>query len=160
MAAKQRFCSTKHRVYASRKGVGPNIAEQTGSEDHTDDVSIGAAIRAAEAFTPVSIGDTKTVASIRVERVGADPMSWKVTVPSGSVTAATKIHQALCDHIGDLVALANLLGRPIGEPQLVIRTRAQNPSPGRIRSTESHEHQSAGMAGSHESGFTDCNFDR
>ena len=86
--------------------------------------SIGAAIP-AEAFTPVSIGDTKTVASIRVERVGAYPMSWKVTVPSCLLPRRRRSISGLCDHIGDLVALANLLGRPIGEPQLVIRTRAQ-----------------------------------
>ena len=89
MAAKQRFCSTKHRVYASREGVGPNIAEKPKSE-HNADVSIGAAIRSAEAFTPVPIGDTRTVEAIRVERVDADPVSWKVTVPSGSITAATR----------------------------------------------------------------------
>ena len=63
MAAKQRFCCTKHRVYANREG------------------------------------------------------------PSTSALAATKIHEALVSHIGDLLTLANKLGQAAGEPQLVIGTR-------------------------------------
>jgi hypothetical protein len=124
MASKQRFCSTKHRVYASREGVGPNVHRKAADPDDAD-TSITAAIRAAEAYTQIPIADTKTVAGIRIERLRADPATWKVTIPSGSVTAAAKIHQALHDHIGDLVTLANLLSGPIEEPRLVIQTRAQ-----------------------------------
>ena len=123
MAVKQRFCSTKHRVYASREGIGPNTAARKPISDDDADTSIATAIRAAEAFTNVPIADTKTVAAIRVERKSADPATWEVTVPSGSITAATKIHQALVTHIGDLVTLANNLGRAADEPQLVISTR-------------------------------------
>jgi hypothetical protein len=125
MAAKQRFCCTKHRVYASREGLYADTADAKPNSEVDTDHSIAAALRAAEAFTPVPIGDTKTVAAIRVERKGRDPSTWEVTVPSPSALAATKIHQALANHIGDLLTLANKLGRAAGEPQLVISTRAQ-----------------------------------
>ena len=124
MAAKQRFCCTKHRVYASREGVGPNIAQRSTSDADTD-TTIAAAICAAEAFTPIIIADTKTVAAIKVERKRADPSSWSVTVPSGSILAAGKIHQALADRIGDLITLANLLAQPAGEPRLILQTRGR-----------------------------------
>jgi hypothetical protein len=124
MAAKQRFCCTKHRVYASREGLyrATDAAEGHGDSEDTDS-SVAAALRAAQAFTPVRLAETKTVASIRVRRTGADPVTWEVSVPSHSVTAATNIHQALTEYIGDLLTLANKLGAAIDEPRLVIGIR-------------------------------------
>jgi hypothetical protein len=125
MAYKQRFCCTKHRVYAGRKGLQASTSvDDSSTERDNADTTVATALAAAQAFTPVHIAETKTVAAIRVERKGADPVTWEVRVPSNSVAAATKIYQALHEHIGDLVTLANLLGRAAGEPQLVIRTRA------------------------------------
>jgi hypothetical protein len=125
MAAKQRFCSTNHRVYASREGLYADTADKRPNIAADSDTSIAAALSAAQAFTPVHLADTKTVASIRVERGSADPVTWKVTVPSGSTVAAGKIYQALASHIGDLVTLANKLGQAADEPQLVINTRTR-----------------------------------
>ena len=110
MASKQRFCSTKHRVYASREGLYADTADRKPNSEADADHSVAAALRAADAFAPVPIADTKTVAAIRIKRPRADPGSWDVTVPSGSTLAATKIYQALIEHIGDLLTLANKLG--------------------------------------------------
>jgi hypothetical protein len=110
MASKQRFCCVNHRIYANREGLHRDTAEVKPKAEAPENHSIGAALRAAEAFTPVPIGDTKTVAAIRIERNGADPSTWEVTVPSASTLAAAKIHQALIEHIGDLLTLANKLG--------------------------------------------------
>lgn len=123
MADKQRFCSTKHRVYASREGVGPNMASRKLDNEADSDTSINAALRAAEAFTPVKIAEHKTVLAIKVRRTRPDPGSWEVTVPSASSLAATKIREALVDHIGDLLTLANKLGAAAGEPVLILSTR-------------------------------------
>ena len=124
MASKQRFCSTKHRVYASREGLYANTAaDKPKGEHHEDDTTIATALTAAHAFTTVPIADHKTVAAIRIVRRRADPSSWDITVPAASKLAATKIHEALTAHIGDLLMLANKLGAAAGEPQLVISTR-------------------------------------
>jgi hypothetical protein len=124
MAHKQRFCSTKCRVYASREGL---YATTAGTKKHPadpdEDTSIAAALRAAEAFTPVPIADHKTVAAIKVRRHRADPASWEVTVPKTSALAAAKIRETLMEHIGDLVMLANKLGQVTEEPLLVLHTR-------------------------------------
>ena len=119
MAAKQRFCCTAHRVYASREGL------YAGATETDADYSVAAALAAAQAFTPVPIADHKTVAAIRVDRKRPDPAMWTVTMPSWSVLAAAKIYQALHEHIGDLVTLANKLGQAAGEPLLVISARSR-----------------------------------
>jgi len=123
MASKQRFCSTKHRVYASREGLYANTAADKPKTEDEGDTSITAALAAAHAFTTVPIADHKTVAAIRIMRRRPDPSSWDITVPAASKLAATKIHEALTAHIGDLLMLANKLGAAAGEPQLVISTR-------------------------------------
>jgi hypothetical protein len=122
MASKQRFCSTKHRVYASREGLYADRADNKPGSEADGDHSIEAALRAAHAFTPVPVGDTKTVAAIRVQRRRADPSSWEVSMPSASHLAAGKIHQALIEHVGDLLMLANKLGSAIDEPLQHLRT--------------------------------------
>jgi hypothetical protein len=123
MAAKQRFCCTKHRVYAHRDGVYGNTADEKTNREADTDYSVEAALRAAQAFTTVHIGDTKTVAAIRIDRRRADPSSWAVTMPANSHVAAAKIHEALREHIDNLLTLANKLGQAAGEPLLVIQTR-------------------------------------
>jgi hypothetical protein len=123
MAAKQRFCSTKHRIYASREGLYADTADRKTSSESEADTSVAAALRAAQAFTPVPVPDHKTVAAIRVVRKRADPGTWEVTMPSTSTLAAVKIHQALREHVDDLLALANKLGQAAGEPLLVLHTR-------------------------------------
>jgi hypothetical protein len=123
MAAKQRFCSTKHRIYAHREGLYADTADKKPNSEADEDYSVAAALRAAEAFTPVHIADHKTVAAIRIKRNRPDPSTWEVTMPSTSSLAAAKIHQALHEHIGDLVMLANKLGQAAGEPLLVIGKR-------------------------------------
>jgi hypothetical protein len=122
----QRFCSTKHRVYASRYGADyGKPAQPAGPAGPPADESIAAALQAARNFTPVGIPDHKTVAAIKVSRqAGPDPNLWKVTMPGGSTVAAGRIHQALTSHIGDMIALANKLGAEAGEPHLVLQTRA------------------------------------
>ena len=123
----QRFCSNKHRVYASRYGAefgGPSPAAKVARVGPADQ-TIAAALAAARAFTPVPIADHKTVAAIRVERPGPDPMSWSATIPKGSVNAAAQIHARLVDHAGDLITLANKLGERIGEPKHSVRTGAR-----------------------------------
>ena len=124
MAAKQRFCSTKHRVYASREGLYRDTTTKAKGEADSD-TSITAALNAARNCTPVPVADHKTVAAIRVERKRADPGSWVVTVPKTSTLAATEIHEALTAHIGDLLTLCNLLGQACDEPHLVINTRTR-----------------------------------
>jgi hypothetical protein len=123
MASKQRFCCTKHRVYASREGLYADTADRKPSSEAEADQSVAAALRAAEAFTPVHIADTKTVSAIHIHRKHKDPVTWEVSMPSTSHLAAAKIREALVDHIGDLVTLANKLGSAAGEPLLVIGTR-------------------------------------
>ena len=123
MASKQRFCSTKHRIYASREGLYADTADRKPTSEADADQLVAAALRAAQAFTPVPVPDHKTVAAIRVVRKRADPGTWEVTMPKGSTLAAAKIREALENHIGDLVTLANKLGVPAGEPVVVIGTR-------------------------------------
>jgi hypothetical protein len=123
MAAKQRFCSTRCRVYANREGLYADTADRKQSAETEGDWSVAAALRAAQAFSPVPVPDHKTVAAIRVKRPHADPSTWQVLAPSSSALAAAKIREALTNHIGDLLTLANKLGAVADEPLLVIGTR-------------------------------------
>jgi hypothetical protein len=124
MAERQRFCCVNHRTYFHREGLSVDDgADRPRREHYEDDTSIATALQAAQMFTPVPIADHKTVAAIRVERKGADPVTWDVKVPSNSAVAATRIYEALTAHIGDLLTLANKLGAAAGEPLLVIGTR-------------------------------------
>jgi hypothetical protein len=125
MASKQRFCCTKHRIYANREGLYADTAVKKTGSGADGDHSVAAALSAAQAFTPVHIADHKTVAAIRIKRHRADPGTWEVTMPSTSALAAGKIHEALRNHIDDLLTLANKLGQAAGEPLLVLQTRAR-----------------------------------
>jgi hypothetical protein len=121
----QRFCSNICRLHDFRYGgpSGNTPADKTAAESGPADTTISSAIRAAEAFTPIVIGDHKTTAAIKVGRAGPDPNAWTVTVPPNSAIAATKIHQELTMRIQDLTAFANKLGAQIGEPRIVLQTR-------------------------------------
>jgi hypothetical protein len=122
MASKQRFCCTKHRVYASRDGLYADTADHKPGAETEQDTSISAALRAADAFTPVHIADHKTVAAIKIRRRHKDPSTWEATIPPNSTLAASKIREALVSHIGDLITLANKLRQP-DEPLHHLATR-------------------------------------
>src|SRR5450755_2637568 len=119
--AHQRFCSNLCRLHGFRYGAIQPIAKPDAPEPA--DTSISAAMQAAEAFTPITIPDHKTVDAIKVKRSAADPNLWTVTVPPNSAIAAVKIHQALTMRIQDLASFANKLGASIGEPRLIVQTR-------------------------------------
>lgn len=121
MASKQRFCCTKHRVYANRDGLYADTSETKPRNEADADTSVAAALRAAQAFTPVHIADHKTVAAIKIRRTRKDPSTWEVTIPPNSTLAASKIRDALTNHIGDLITLANKLRQD--EPLLHLTTR-------------------------------------
>jgi hypothetical protein len=125
MAAKQRFCCTTHRVYASREGLYADTASRKPGGGDDGDTSVLAALHAAQSYTPVPIPDHKTVAGIKVIRHRADPNSWEVRAPSSSALAAGKIHAALSSHVGDLLTLANKLGAVNDEPLLSLRTHSR-----------------------------------
>jgi hypothetical protein len=121
----QRFCSTRHRVYANRYGAeyGHTVSASAPANGQPADHSIGAALAAARDGCPVHIAETKTVAAIRIERPGPDPNHWIAHVPPNSSGAAGKIHGDLINQIGDLIALANKLGAANGEPLYSLRTK-------------------------------------
>lgn len=119
------FCSDKCRVYYhlyDQYDAAP-AAGHSADPGPTDE-SIGAALAAARSFTPVTIADHKTVAAIRVSRPGPDPNDWKVSVPANSAVAAGRIYDALFNHIGDLVSLANKLGAEADKPRVKLQTVA------------------------------------
>jgi hypothetical protein len=123
MAAKQRFCCAKHRVYANREGLYGNTAEKKPRRQDDGDTTVAAALAAAQAYTTVHVADTKAVAAIRIKRHGPAPSTWEVAMPSNSHVAAGRIREDLAAHIDDLVTLANKLGVPAGEQRLFIGTR-------------------------------------
>jgi hypothetical protein len=118
------FCSSHCRVYWHLYDQYDEPRATIKQEHDQADASIGAAVKAARAFTVVAIPDHKTVAAITVDRKSPDPATWSVKVPPGSMLAAGKIHQDLLAHIGDLVTLANKISTETGEPRLVLQTRA------------------------------------
>ena len=97
------------RLRQPGRTVRQHRRRQARSRDRAGHIGVGCA-GAADAFTPVPIADHKTVAAIRVVRKTRDPGSWEVHVPASSGLAASKIHQALIEHIGDMLTLANKLG--------------------------------------------------
>lgn len=120
----QRFCSNLCRLHDFRYGGSPRTATAGTVAPEAADTTISAAIKAAEAFTPITIADHKTVTAMQITRPTPDPNTWTVTVPANSAVAATKIHQELVMRIGDLAAFANKLGAQIDEPRIVLQTRS------------------------------------
>jgi hypothetical protein len=118
MAHKQRFCSTRHRIYYNREGGAP-VHKDTAAA--AGDTSLGAAVSAVMTFTAVEVPGTKAAQSIRVQRPRADPNGWAVAVPQVSSAAAAKVRDALLSRAGDLVTLANKLTGD-GEERVVLRS--------------------------------------
>jgi hypothetical protein len=119
-----RFCSVKCRVYASRHGTSIRPPSGLPCSEEQSDESIGAAILAAHAFTPIVVPDTKAAAAIQIERPDPAPNKWIITVPSASSVVAGEIHQQLVQRIDDLCSFANVLGAEIRQPRQQRRTGA------------------------------------
>jgi hypothetical protein len=100
----QRFCSTRCRVYFHREGGGVD-AKPVGRPDAAD-TSLAAAIAA---LGGVDLPLTAAVRAITVDRAGAYPASWVVTVPARSAVAAGKVRDQLMEAADDLRTLRRKL---------------------------------------------------
>jgi hypothetical protein len=102
----QRFCSTRCRVYFHREGGGlADVARPVGMPD-SGDVSLAGAIAV---LARVDLPSTAAVQAITVDRSGAYPASWVVTVPARSAVAAGKVRDQLMEAADDLMTLRRKL---------------------------------------------------